>query len=278
MRPSSCSSILGKIQLMRLLIFLLALPFTSVAQFIYHPLPVSKQHFTAVSKAGYTRCLMLEDDTQQLIKVAEYNNGLLAVVTEKGINDEGDSINTAVISYTYDAKGRLTKKVDEDIEFGESIAVYQYDAKGRLRQKKVITIDPPTYTYQYDAAGKLTQMNMVQRFPEVDEEGEATGKAVDRPTERAVYKYDAKGRLVEEKLFSMRTGKPEASHSFQWRYDDGGKIIALLRVDTDGVVSNERKYDCNAEGLLVKETVNDNFDGTKVFRFVYDKAQQSWMQ
>jgi hypothetical protein len=97
-------------------------------------------------------------------KVEYGKNGLIAAVYERGVNDDGDSINTSETYYKFDGKGKLIQEEGSG-ESGEWITAYTYDAAGKLIMKQTATIDPPTYKYKYDAKGRLMEVNVTQKWP-----------------------------------------------------------------------------------------------------------------
>jgi|GEM_PF-3382217 len=263
---------------MRIISFLTAflLSFSLQAQFIYNPLPFQAKDFSQINKLKYTKCLVyrMDDGQKNLVMEIEYGNmGLPATQYEKGINDDGDSANIGATVYTYNSKGQLTKTLNEDYEWGETLSTYTYDASGRLKEKKVFTIDPPTYTYRYDAKGNLVERITMQRFPETDDVGEPTGKSFDRLTGRSTFTCNAKGQLTEELAYN---DEKQLMYKWTWAYDDKGRLTQVKQFDDEGTVRLEIRCEYNSEGLLSK-TIEKNDEGEAVFVYEYNREKQSWM-
>ena len=264
------------------LLVLVCFPLSLFAQFIYNPLPLQQSDFVRINQLKYTKCLVykLNGEEKVLAKEAEYGNmGLIAALYEKGTNDNGDSINTSTTYYKFNGKGKLIGTTEQDMDRGESTAVYFYNAAGRLVKKQVAEIDPPTYTYQYTPKGRLVQVNIVQRFPVLDDDGEWTKKTVDKLTYRSIFKYNAKGQLAEEWVYNVKGNEPGVEYKIIWTYDDKGRVISVKRVNSEGTFMNETTYEYNADGLLAKSIEKDDPLGSgDVYVYEYNRNKQSWMK
>ncbi len=262
--------------------FFLTFHITVSAQFIYNPFPLQQSDFAKINQYKYTKCVVYKTDNGEkyLVREAEFGKlGLLAVLNEKGTNDNGDSINTSEAVYKYDAKGKLIHIDDIDVEYGQIRTLYTYTSAGRLIKKQVATIDPPTYTYKYDSKGKITEAKVTQRFPAEDTEGNFTAKSFDKYTYRYIFKYNAKGYLSEQLVYNTKNGKPEFEFKHVWQYDAVGRVINYKRTDIDGKALNKTRYEYNNEGLLSKSVDSDDFGAPEeVFVYEYNRDKQSWMK
>jgi hypothetical protein len=255
------------------------------AQFPYHPLPFKQADFKKVKERGYTvlNIYVINGDERSLATVVEYGkNGLMATMFDKGVNDNGDTINKAETSYMFDAKGRMVREVINDHESGngEEITAYTYDASGKLVKKQTASIDPPTYKYKYDAAGKLNEVYVTQKMAVHDEDGEFHGKTFDKPANRYVYKYDAKGRMTEEWDFQLLFGNKSTTPDYKtlWTYNTRGLVSKVKRINSEGSEMYTETYEYNDDGLLKARTYTN---GDEIVHYAYDYCKgckQSWMQ
>ncbi len=207
-------------------------------------------------------------------------DGLIAAVYDKGVNENGDSVNMNETYYKFDGKGRLIRKVSKDPDNGESTTAYTYDATGKLVKKQTATIDPPTYKYKYDAKGRLAEVYVTQRMPQYEADGEWKGKTVEVPSDRYVYKYDVKGRLSEEWDFVLRSeDKPSVpSYKIIWAYNDLGQVIKVTRVNEEGMEMSREHFAYDTNGQIAKVVFN-NGDEDRVYLYDYCKGcKQSWMK
>ena len=250
------------------------------AQFIYSPFPLSQTDFAKINQLKYTKCLVfkIENGEKYLVKEAEYGNmGLLSNIYEKGTNDNGDSINISETVYKYDGKGKLTRITNVDEESGEVITSFTYDPGGRLTIKRVVTIDPPTYSYKYDSKGRISEARVTQLMPGMDSEGNFTGKSIEVPALRQIFKYNIKGQLAEESVYNIRNKEPEFEYKYVWVYDGQGRVIEYKRTDADGNTLNKSRFEYNREGLLSKSVESNDDDVTEeVFLYEYNREKQSW--
>jgi hypothetical protein len=254
------------------------------AQFPYHPLPPKQADFKKIKELGYTvlNIYLVNGDEKSLATVVEYGkNGLIATTFDKGVNDNGDTINTMETSYMFDANGKMMRKVINDHESGngEETTAFTYDAAGRLVRKQTASIDPPTYVYKYDAAGKLIEVYVTQKMPVHDENGEFHGKTFDKPADRYRYKYDAKGRISEEWDFQLMFGNKTSTPDYKisWTYNNKGLVSKITRVNSDGAAMYSETYEYNDDGLLAARTYT-NGDETQHYVYEYCKGcRQSWM-
>lgn len=265
-----------------LLALALAGSFMAAAQFPYNPLPWKQADFKKIKEKGYTvlRVYQVNGESRDLAYVVEYGaEGLMATNFERGTNDDGDSINKCETVYKYDGKGRLIRETCTDKESGESLTAYTYDAAGRLVKKEVATIDPPTYKYKYNAAGKLAEVFVTQKMAQYDKDGEWRGKTFDKPSDHYVYRYDAKGRLIEEWDFMYDNKTRTPDYKIVWTYNDKGQVVRVKRVNSEGTLMNEETFEYEADGLIRSRTF-DGALGEEPIKFEYEYCKgcrQSWM-
>jgi YD repeat-containing protein len=268
---------------MRISLFLAAIlcGLAATAQFPYSPLPFKQADFKKIKELGYTRLLVYkqnEEEKEVSAKVEYGKNGLIAAVYERGVNDDGDSINTSETYYKFDGKGKLIQEEGSG-ESGEWITAYTYDAAGKLIMKQTATIDPPTYKYKYDAKGRLMEVNVTQKMAQHEEDGEWKGKTFERPSDKYKYRYDSKGRLSEEWIWylPMETKTDPPVYKMIWTYNDKNQVVQVKRVNSDGQVMNSQTYEYDKDGLISKAIYNDG-DADTVFFYDYCKGcKQSWM-
>lgn len=166
-------------------------------------------------------------------------------------------------------------------EIQNSITGYTYDSKGRLIKKVFATIDPLTYKYSYNAAGRITKAMVTARMPAHDKDGEATGKALDKPMSKYLYKYDVKNRLIEEAHFFWEDGPLDnvASYKKKWTYNSKNQVISITLIDIDNVIIATDKLLYNDKRLLIKKSTS-NSDGEEeeyIYEYCTD-CKQYWMQ
>lgn len=125
------------------------------------------------------------------------------------------------VDYVYNALSRLTQEIVSDIGGGTRTTTYTYDAVGN-RLSRDDSTDGLT-TYAYDANDRLT--------------AETRGAAV------VTYTYDAAGRLL------ARNGTGGLV-TYQW-----GRDNRLMAADTDGNGSIDLRYEYDADGNRVAQTV-----------------------
>lgn len=258
--------------------------FSTFAQFPYNPFPYKQSDFKIIKDKGYTvlKIYVVNEDSKGLATVVEYGKqGLIAAVFDKGTNDNGDTVNKAETYYTFDGKGRAIKETSNDSESGngEETTVYTYDAAGKLVKKETANIDPPTYRYKYNTAGKIIEVNVTQKMPVYDQDGEFHGKSFDKPSDRYIYKYDAKGRMAEEWDFQLfnsdKSTKPD--YKTTWTYNDKGQVIKVRRINSEGTEIYAETYEYNNDGLISGRTFN-NDEGSVHYTYEYCKGcKQSWM-
>jgi hypothetical protein len=268
---------------MRILFFAVVILYSlfATAQFPYNPFPFKQADFKKIKDLGYTKLFVyiINGEERSLGTEVEYGNqGLIAAIYEKGTNDNGDTVNKEETYFTFDGKGRMTKKEFKNDDYGESITVFTYDAAGRLIRKQTATIDPPTYKYAYDPKGRLAEVKVTQKMGEVDKEGESTGKTFDKPSNRYVYKYDAKGRMAEEWNFMYENKTQKPDYKTTWTYNDKNQVVKIRRINSEGTEMNHETYEYNADGLISAGTFNN---GDEDVKYVYEYCKgckQSWMK
>lgn len=253
----------------------------SHSQWYWKPVPLHKGDFLKVAANNYTAAFEYEliEGEKALTRLLEFGaQGLPALLVEKGINDNGDTINSSEVSFKFDGNGRLIrettmKKTDGD----EWSNVYTYTKTGRLVKKQTITIDPATTFYTYNAKGKLTKTNLTIRMAIVDEEGNLTAKRVDMPRERTFFIYDAKGRLKEMQIYDLTYSENDKiTRKLMFSYNDRNQLTQLQRINEEGAVYNTETYEYNNDGLLVKSTIKDD-ENTRNFIYEYcSTCKQSW--
>lgn len=275
---------------MRKLLFLLVIQFSMSllqAQTWYYPLPEGKTDFKRNEMAGITMryTYLLDGENKSLVNVLEYGNkGLPAVMYEKGIDENGDSVIIGEKNYKYNDNLAI-EKVTASSHYDEgdnSITAFTYDAKGRLIKKEIATIDPPVYHYKYDAKGRLSSVVYNNIMPETDEEGEYTGKTFERPVALYTYEYDEKNRLITEFTFDpdSKQAKDELRYKTEWKYDARNRVSRIEETDTGGdspIIITKLEY--NKQGLLSRLTRSIPTGEEEVYVFEYcTTCKQSWMQ
>lgn len=255
------------------------------SQFIQNPLPFKQSDFKIYKTLGITKCSVYrtfaDDTARTLVREAEYGaEGLLAVLIEKGTDDNDSMITTSEKVYKYDAKGRLWTIEENDEEYGNSKTLFTYNTAGKLTKKLVATIDPPTYTYTYDAPGKLIKIYSTQAFPAYDKNGEFTGKSVAKPSTKDIFKYDAKGRLSEQWSYLLLHGPNNNPPSkTKWFYNAKNQVTSVKNYNSEGNLMTQSNYTYNANGLVATEEITDLDSDPVTYIYEYCKGcVQSWMK
>ncbi len=266
---------------------ILCLGLNSQAQFYYYPFPPSTTSYKIIEKAGVKICheYRLLDDVKILSNILEYGaKGLPAALYEKDTDLNGDSITSEETIYKYNAALKLSLETIEDMEFNDITTVsYSYDTKGRLLKKIIITPDPTTYKYSYDAAGRISKATSTIKMPEVDKDGEPTGKAFEKPSSLSVFKYDSKNRLQEEWYYYADMGPIDMTqpiYKYKWEYNSNNQISKIYNIDVDGDITQIQDLLYNDKSLLIKRTVNV-ISEKKITEFIYEycmDCKQSWMK
>ena len=185
---------------------------------------------------------------------------------------DGDRLYNVVGDYEDDSNGRVVKEPRIIGPLNENYCeligecYHQYDSNG----KKILTIVrkpdgemAAIVSYSYDSSGRLngsivndSQGNLLYKFDE--------------------YKYDEKGRLIEEPFYD-RTGENEVVlGTNKYKYDYSGRIIERIR---SGIwyyhsgeggcgFSNTYTYKYDSEGFVVEE---GEFS-TKSYRINHDRT------
>lgn len=261
--------------------------FIAQAQFEMRPMPFKQTDFKTIKAGGYTKCsvyeLVGEDKTKVLVKEAEYGfAGMAATLSEKGTNDNGDSINTSVTYYKFDGKGNL---ILESLEVkngdGDSYPTgYTYDGKNRLIEKTAAHIDPPTYKYKYDATGKLKEIKVTLKMPSMSDDPKEQGKAIDVPWSRYTVKCNAAGQVVEQTEYSLRGGEESKDPigKYSWQYNADGTIAKYSYKNLGNNDLYTISYTYN-KGLLIKSKETRTDEPEHEFVYEYCKGcKQSWMK
>ncbi len=268
-----------------LLMLFMLFSFSSHAQLHPQPLPLLKKDFLKVASNKYTMAFEYEisADGKLLTRIVEYGAaGLPAVLYEKGTNDNGDSINTVETVFKFDAAGRLIREINVDqVEGTEWTNIYTYAKDGKLVKKQTVTIDPTTTMYTYNTAGKLIKTYTTKRMPAINDDGELTGKAIEKAQQKETYSYDKAGRLKEQLIYNLYYAEDTKNWSskIKWTYNSNNQPMKKQYINEDGKVYNTDTYQFNGDGLLIKATVQTDDEPLK--RFVYEyciTCKQSWIK
>lgn len=265
---------------------LMLLSIKATAQFYYYPLPPGKEDYKRNELAGVKICYeyKLESGEKLLNSILEYGSrGLPAVLFEKGIDENGDSITISEIAYKYNTNLTLNAVTTDDFESGSrSTAVYTYDKNGRLIKKEIASIDPPTYTYKYNPKGQLAEVNISVEIPSYDDEGNPTGKSFQKPQTKLVYKYNAQNRIAEELYFladENNSFSKTANARIRWKYNPQNLATEITAFDSEEAVTLLVNLEYNKSGLLSKQVRKMPGEDEEIYIYEYCKdCKQSWMQ
>lgn len=135
----------------------------------------------------------------------------------------------STVTRTFDALNRMESRIDP---YGNRLK-YEYDPAGNLVE--LTYSDNKTVCYSYDDLNRLTQV--------IDWEGRSTN-----------YFYDPRvpGRL-------LRASLPDGSN-VHYYYDAAGRLIGISDLAIDGSIIFSSRYDLNAAGQCVRETVEQRLD------------------
>jgi len=161
------------------------------------------------------------DESNKLAKEVNYTFG------KEGFDEKDDPSNT--IDYTYNKEGQLIMETGKTpngrVTYQNYEATYEYDKNGnKIKETKVF----PTSRTNY--------------------------------SKTAVYSYDKKGKLVEEKIEDA--GIPENNKHLKHEYDKSGKESRILRFsqkDNEWIVSKTFTYDKNGNPILGDEETTFDF-------------------
>jgi len=267
-----------------LLFLFLLTAFTGAAQWFPQANPLHKKNFKKVAAKKYTMAFEYElvEGEKILARVVEFGAaGLPAALYEKGVNENGDSTNTFETIYKFDGAGRLIRESNTDNDGEGWDNVYTYSKNDKLLKKYTVTIDPATTSYTYNAAGKLTKTFTTLKMPALNEDGEPTGKTVEKPHERKTFSYDKNGRLKEQFVYNLMyaEGAKKWSYKMLWTFNTSNQLIKLQYINDEGETYNLITFQYNKDGLLIKSTMQADEEPLK--RFVYEyctTCKQSWMQ
>lgn len=242
------------------------------AQFFYYPFPPTKADYAKNATAQVKICneYMIAFDVKQLNRVLEYGSqGLPVVLYEKGTNNNGDSVTVSENSYKY-LNGRLIMENVTNYVSEEAYKIgYTYNATGKLLKKMVVEIDPSTYTYVYDKLGRAIKATLKVRMPDEN------GKPVDVPRGRYDYTYNAKGQLVQQIHYSQDN---EKQFTVKWEYNNKGQITKITSY-AHGELVYEELLEYGSNNLLSKRTENKPQEAPTVFVYEYcTTCKQSWMK
>lgn len=252
--------------------FLVLVSLNINAQFSYYPFPPTKTDYAKNAAAQIKVCkeYMVSFNEKILNKVLEYGSeGLPVVLYEKGINDNSDSTTIEEIDYKY-TNGKLILENVTNYVSQESYKVsYTYSKTGQLLKKKIIEIDPTTYSYVYDKLGRAVKATISVRMPDEN------GKAFDFNRGRSDFMYNTKGKVIEQIDYSKDN---EKQFVFKWQYNNKGQVIKITRYQHGELVSEEvLEYQSN--GLLLKRIENKPKEEPTVFLYEYcTNCKQSWMK
>ncbi|MCB9056915.1 MAG: hypothetical protein H6549_13790 [Chitinophagales bacterium] len=257
------------------------------AQTWYYPLPEGKKEFKINEQAGIKirYAYQIVEGVKVPVNIIEYGNkGLPAVMYEKGIDENGDSVTTDEKVYKYNSNlaiEKITSSSGYD-EGDNSVTSFSYDSKGRLIKKEIADIDPPVYYYKYDAKGRLSSVNYFNVMPETDDKGEYTGKTFERPVALYTYKYDEKNRLISEFTYEpdSKQTADDILYKIEWKYDSQNRIIQITEVNSGGDSETLiTRLEYNKQDLLSKLTriTPDGEEDVYVYEYC-TTCKQSWMQ
>jgi len=252
------------------------------AQFVNSPMPFKQSDFKSIKAGGYTRCSVYEvsGDEKIFVKYAEYGfAGMVASMSERGTNAEGDSINTSSIYYKFDDKGRLVHETTEGSEGDDDSypTAYYYDAKGKLVRKIEAHIDPPTYNYKYDATGKLKEIVVTLRLAVFNDSTNEMGKANDVPWDKYLVKCNAAGQVIEKTEYNLRSEDKAPVAKYAWQYNAAGNIIKYTYKSLIGEDLYIIDYTYNQGGLLIKSKETKTDEPDKILVYEYCKScKQNW--
>ena len=208
------------------------------------------------------------------------------------------------ITYTYGKLGELTSTTADEVN-GQTLATplvttYTYTALGSRETETLPNGD--TVTYTYDVNDNLTQE--VTKDPsgnllsEYDYVNDADGNRV-QATETTLQadgtlskvqindRYDALGRLIEEKSQDLTGDQPAADYTIDYTYDLAGNRLSMVTTTPSGTVTyvyngNDElltqmssdgtvtTYTYDANGSLLLEQVN----GQTVEQYTYNLQNQ----
>ena len=216
------------------------------------------------------------DDGAFLAEVEYAENGfpIQYIEQEEYWDDDEDWDTTFTAYYVFSGPGnRLSRIESVDSDLYEVISVFTYDKKGNLLKKESAEIDPPTYKYDYEK-GRIISCKVSQKFPEYDEEGDFTGKAIDVPTYQYAYAYDKNGRVSWETMYQESEGEQIVYNRTSYEYDEQGRLSAYkVFFDEEGSEpSTETTYFYDSRGLLTKYTEHDlsmGIEMTYEFRYTF---------
>lgn len=243
------------------------------AQFYHYPFPPTKADYAKNAMAQVKICseYKIVGSEKLLNRVLEYGDqGLPAVLYEKGSNDNGDSITTTTKYYKYaNMKLILENIVSHEGDDGYKIG-YTYSATDKLLKKIIVQIDPPTYTYAYDKLGRAVKATVKVTMPDEN------GKPFDVPRDRYDYKYDALGKLVQETHYSQEN---EKQFTVKWQYNNKAQIIKITGMDSQNELVYEQLLEYGKNSLLAKRIIKAPEEETTVYVYEYcSTCKQSWMK
>lgn len=177
---------------------------------------------------------------------------------------------TRTISYSYDSKGNLTKKVILDKKTGRMRATsYGYNEYGQI-----VTIDGPRTdvsdltTYSYDTQGNISFVSnaLGQLTQIVSHDASGRPLSIISPNGLTIeLSYDQMGRLIERRVGSeitryeynkngnlIKAISPDSTY-VEYHYDLSHQIVAL-----SDQLNNRVEFDIDSNGNIVAVTVNDS--------------------
>ena len=240
------------------------------SQFVFDPFSLNAAELEANKKAGvhfihkYLQPEEWEGEPyeEMFFAGAEYSESGLPVLyfeQEEFYDDDADWDTVYTVYYLFSGPGnRLSRARSIDSEEYEVVTVFSYDSKGNLRKKEVADIDPPTYEYGYEK-GRITSCKVTQQFPDYDEDGNFTGKAVSVHTYQHIYSYDKSGRVSEEIQYQVSEGFRNFAQRTVFEYDNEGRLVRISTYydEEGGDPGMETIYSYDSKGLLTKLTERD---------------------
>ena len=191
------------------------------------------------------------------------------------------STDSTDITYTYGKLGELTSTTADEVN-GQVLRDadgHDLHLHGPGRRQTETLPNGDTVTYTYDVNDNLTQE--VTKDPkgnllsEYDYVNDADGDRV-QATETTLqadgtlskvqinYKYDALGRLIEEKSQDLTGNQPAADYTIDYTYDLAGNRLSMVTTTPSGTVTVTYVYNGNDELLTQMSS-----DGT-VTSYTYD--------
>ena len=217
------------------------------------------------------------------------------------VADDMITVESIVVTYTYDAGGRLTA-IDNTREYSDTLYSYRftftYDEQGRMtRQKEVYQEDEyrdgwidaqsiSEFTYAHDASGnKVSKVEDLYNDSYLrtttytyDTSGLLTGedyKRVRRDDETVAdhdaiaYAYDTDGRMIEKVVTDYTNDgdveTPSSLTTIDYSYDDSGRLVEKVR-EYDG------DADPSTQNAIYTDTYAYGQHGLTIYEYGYENV------